>query len=155
MSICTQSEGGIPEFIRSIAWLDLPPQPIHLPFCDHLFHFINCQADLDRFAAVLLVDVKHLFIRHKKFFVNNKKGTSLLVGRGPLACADDIHLYLVSSPDCVSIAAPKKVLKRIAAVARSAIIVMEKFIYFFDKYKCLLVSVSPHLCLLIVTKHQG
>ena len=119
--------------------MDLPPQPIYLPFCDHLFQFINCQTDLDRFAAFLLVDVEHLFIRHKKFFVNNKKGTSLLVGRGPLACADDIHLYLVSSPSCVIIAAPTKVARHTAKVARSAIVVMEKFIYF-------LISISAYLC---------
>jgi hypothetical protein len=53
-------------------------------------------------------------------------------------------LYLVSSPLCVIIAAPTKVARHTAKVARSAIVVMEKFIYFFDKYKCLLMSVSPH-----------
>jgi len=58
--------------------------------------------------------------------------------------SDTKSIYYYSFPSCVSIAAPKKVPKRIIPVARSAIVVMEKIIYFFDKYKCLLMSVSPH-----------
>ena len=64
----------------------------------------------------------------------------------PLACADDIQLYLFSSPDCVSIAAPKKVPKRIAAVARSAIVVVASINLFtlYDKCKYSFVLVIPH-----------
>jgi hypothetical protein len=53
--------------------------------------------------------------------------------------ADDIHLYLVSSPLCVIIAAPTKVARHTAKVARSAIAVMEKIIYFS-------ISINAYLC---------
>jgi hypothetical protein len=55
-------------------------------------------------------------------------------------------LYLFSSPDCVSIAAPKKVPKRIAAVARSAIVMVAIINLFtlYNKCKYSFVLVIPH-----------
>ena len=53
-----------------------------------------------------------------------KRGVNWILPVTPLSHGsdDDIQLYLVSSPSCVSIAAPKKVPRRIAAVAKSAIV---------------------------------
>ena len=58
------SERCIFNTVLSIAWLNLPVDEINLVFCNHLFQFINCQADLHWSIRCFLVDVKDCCINH-------------------------------------------------------------------------------------------
>ena len=58
------SERCICNTVVSIAWFYFPVGPIHLSFCDHLFQFFNCQANLDGFIGCLLVNVKKSILYH-------------------------------------------------------------------------------------------
>ena len=53
------SERCICNTVVSIAWFNLPVDPIHLAFCDHLFQFINCQRVSNDLVRPFLIDVKN------------------------------------------------------------------------------------------------
>jgi len=61
---CLISERCILNTVLSITWLDLPMDEINLVFCNHLFQFINCQANLHWFIRCFLVDVEDCGINH-------------------------------------------------------------------------------------------
>tara|TARA_Y100000289_G_C3887519_1_gene132109 strand:- start:186 stop:386 length:201 start_codon:yes stop_codon:yes gene_type:complete len=63
---------------------------INLVFCKHLFQFINCQADLDWFIGLLVIDVKNFILYHT--YPSKKKGSFCFMAEDP--CGDDIQLYL-------------------------------------------------------------
>ena len=58
------SERCILNTVVSIAWFYFPVGPVHLSFCDHLFQFFNCQADLDGFIGCLLINVEKSILYH-------------------------------------------------------------------------------------------
>ena len=62
--LCSNSERCVLNTVISIAWFHLPVRPIYFSFCDHLFQFFNCQANLDGFIGCLVIDVKKFFLYH-------------------------------------------------------------------------------------------
>ena len=75
------SERCIFNTVLSIAWLDLPMDPIHLSFCNHLFQFFYCHADLHWSVCLLVVDVEDCCINHYFLFYSEKKEPSVF-GQG-------------------------------------------------------------------------
>ena len=86
------SERCIFNTVLSIAWLDLPMDPIHLSFCNHLFQFFYCHADLHWSVCLLLVDMEDCCINHYFLFYSEKKEPSVFWAGVPYG--DDIQLYL-------------------------------------------------------------
>ena len=58
------SERSIFNTVVSIAWFHLPVGEIHLSICEHLFQFLNCQADLHRFVSCLVINVIKILLYH-------------------------------------------------------------------------------------------
>ena len=72
------SERCILNTVLSIARLNLPMVEINLSFCNHLFQFINCQADLHWSIRFFLVDVEDCCINHYFLYYTVKKEPSVL-----------------------------------------------------------------------------